>query len=166
MGREDFIRIPVFGPNTDLSKSFAMKHFTSAILLSAYGLVSLLGHAGFDVLGLHSHKHSAGNQVSAGWVVNEHHARQCEHSHGSHHDHEHAAEQSNNPFNDTQHEHESEDCTVCQFFGLLKTQIVAVSLPVITSVAVFHESFCADDVRISVNFKFLPNPRGPPSLSA
>ena len=147
-----------------------MKRLTSVILLSAYGLVSLLGHAGFDVLGLHSHNsshtHLHESHVATGSVGNEHHAHHCEHFHGANHSGEHASEQSDKPFNDNQHEHESEDCTVCQFFGLLKTQIVAVSLPVVTSVLVYHDSFHASEVRVSFDFTFLPNPRGPPSLSA
>jgi len=143
-----------------------MKRLTSVILLSAYGLVSLLGHAGFDVLGLHSHTHLHESHVATGSVGNEHHAHHCEHFHGANHSGEHASEQSDKPFNDNQHEHESEDCTVCQFFGLLKTQSIAVSLPVVTSVLVYHDSFHASDVRVSFDFTFLPNPRGPPSLSA
>ena len=139
-----------------------MNRFISAILLSVYGFVSLLGHAGFDVLGLHSHGHAPANLV-ASQASGERHVHQCEHSHGygSGDEHRHGYED--------RHEHtdhDSDDCTVCQFFGLLKTQIFASSFPIANSGPVYGESFHASDVLVMVDFMLLPMPRGPPSLYA
>jgi hypothetical protein len=146
-----------------------MKHLTSVILLGAYGLVSLLGHAGFDVLGLHSHKHSDGNHVSAGCTGNEHHVLHCAHGHNTEHSTVHGPHNVSQQFDgssgDNQQHQESNDCTVCKFFGLLKTQIIAVSSPMVTSALVYREVKHVSDGVFSVDYTLLPMPRGPPSLA-
>ncbi len=156
-----------------LSQLCFMRRFTSAILLSAYGLVSLLGHAGFDVLGLHSHSHSAGNHVSAGCMGKEHHVRHCAHGHstghstghGTRHGPHNVPQQFDGSSGDNQQHQESNDCTVCKFFGLLKTQIIAVSSAMVTSALVYREVRHLSDGVFSVDYTLLPMPRGPPSLA-
>ena len=108
-----------------------MIRFTSILLLIPYCLVSLMGHAGFDVVGLHSHGHS-----------------NCEHSaclHGCQADHKHHcthAIDGQNFVHDTddhsQHKTDGhnecpDDCTVCQFFSFLNAQVTAVAVPCVTS---------------------------------
>ncbi len=146
-----------------------MRRFTSAILLSAYGLVSLLGHAGFDTLGLHSHSHSVGNHVSAGCMSNEHHVRHCAHGHSTGHSTGHGPhnvpQQFDGSSGDSQQHQESNDCTVCKFFGLLKTQIIVTFSPMVTSVLVCREVSSVSEGLLSVDYTLLPMPRGPPSLA-
>jgi len=108
-----------------------MMRFTSTLLLIPYCLVSLMGHAGFDVVGLHSHGHS-----------------NCEHSaclNGCEEDHEHSREHKpdghrliqgtdDHSQNKTDGRNECpDDCTVCQFFSLLNAQVTAFAAPCVTT---------------------------------
>ena len=106
-----------------------MQRFTSMILLSVYAIVSLLGHAGFDVLGLHSHGRSD--------ATCEHSTLKCNHCNHSHKTVEYSEDDSH-----TSSEHPS-DCVICKCFALLKMQVVASSLSTVTSVPFICESFAA-----------------------
>ena len=127
-----------------------MQRFTSITLLSVYGLVSILGHAGFDVLGLHSHgKHGA---------TCEHSTLKCSHCH-----HSHKTVRCSEDDSRTSSEH-PDDCVICKCFALLKMQVVASSLSTATSVPFFCESFAAYERLIAFDFTLLPKPRGPPAI--
>lgn len=139
--------------NSDTSTFYnlvSMQRFTSITLLSVYGLVSILGHAGFDVLGLHSHDKSS--------ATCEHSTLKCSHCHHSHKTVEYSKDGSH-----TSSEH-PDDCLICKCFALLKMQVVASSLSTGTSVSFFCESFAAYERLIAFDFTLLPKPRGPPAI--
>ena len=127
-----------------------MQRFTSITLLSVYGLVSFLGHAGFDVLGLHSHGRSD--------ATCEHSTLKCNHCNHSHKTVEYSEDDSH-----TSSEHPS-DCVICKCFALLKMQVVASSLSTVTLVPFVGESFAAYERLVAFDFTLLPNPRGPPVI--
>ena len=126
-----------------------MQRFISIILLSVYGLVSFLGHAGFDVLGLHSHG-QVGSQC-------EHRSVKCCHCHHGHSTSECSQEDSQTP-----NEHE-EDCSVCKCFCLLKLHTGALKATTAVSMPYYGESFDAYQRLVAFDFKLLPKPRGPPA---
>ena len=127
----------------------SMQRFTSITLLSVYGLVSILGHAGFDVLGLHSHgKHGA---------TCEHSTLKCSHCH-----HSHKTVRCTEDDSRTSSEH-PDDCMLCKCFALLKMQVVASSLSTATFVPFFCESFAAYERLVAFDFTFRPRLRGPPA---
>ena len=127
-----------------------MMRFTSIILLSAYGLVSFLGHAGFDVLGLHSH-----GQVDAECG---HSGVKCCHCHHGHKAVDHSEDDSH-----TSSEH-LDDCSICKCFCLIKTQAITSSVPMVSLVPFWQESFRAYQRLIEFDSRLLPRPRGPPAL--
>ena len=126
-----------------------MQRFVSIILLSTYGLVSFSGHAGFDVLGLHSHG-QVGSQC-------EHRSVKCCHCHHGHSTSGCSEEDSQPP---TEH---AEDCSVCKCFCLLKMHIGASTFTTAFSVPYYGKSFDAYEKLVTVDFKRLPKPRGPPA---
>ena len=126
-----------------------MQRFTSITLLSVYGLVSILGHAGFDVLGLHSHDKSS--------ATCEHSTLKCSHCH-----HSHKTVRCTEDDSRTSSEH-PDDCMICKCFALLKMQVVASSLSTATFVPFFCESFAAYERLVAFDFTFRPMLRGPPA---
>ena len=127
-----------------------MMRFTSIILLSAYGLVSFLGHAGFDVLGLHSH-----GQVDAECG---HSGVKCCHCHHGHKAVDHSEDDSH-----TSSEH-LDDCSICKCFCLIKTHAITSPVPTVALVPFWQESFHAYQRLIKFDSTLLPRPRGPPAL--
>ena len=127
-----------------------MMRFTSIILLSAYGLVSLLGHAGFDVLGLHSH-----GRVEAACG---HSGVKCSHCHHGHKAVDHSEDDSH-----TSSEH-PDDCSICKCFCLFKAQAYTLTLPTVALGPFWQESFGVYQRLIEFDSTFLPRPRGPPAL--
>ena len=129
---------------------FVMMRFTSIILLSVYGLVSFLGHAGFDVLGLHSH-----GRVDAECA---HSGVKCCHCHHGHKAVDHSEDDS-----PTSSGHPS-DCSICKCFFLIKTQAIKSPVPTFALVSLWQESYYAYQRLIEFDSTFLPRPRGPPAL--
>ncbi|MBT6641729.1 MAG: hypothetical protein HN985_03715 [Planctomycetaceae bacterium] len=127
-----------------------MQRFTSMLLLSVYGIVSLLGHAGFDVLGLHSHGRTDAEHA--------HHAVKCSHCQHGHKAVEHSEDNSQ-----PSPEH-ADDCSICKCFSLLKTQVGASKLPTVKSVPFCCESSDLYERLATFDFTLLPKPRGPPAL--
>ena len=127
-----------------------MMRFTSIILLSAYGLVSFLGHAGFDVLGLHSH-----GRVPAECA---HGGVKCSHCHHGHKAVDHSEDDSH-----TSSEH-PDDCSICKCFCLFKAQANTLTLPTVALGPFWQESFGAYQRLIEFDSTLLPRPRGPPAL--
>ena len=127
-----------------------MQRFTSMLLLSVYAIVSLLRHAGFDVLGLHSHVRTDAEHA--------HHALKCSHCQHGHKAVEHSEDNSQ-----PSPEH-ADDCSICKCFILLKTQVGASKLPTIKSVPFCCESSDLYERLATFDFTLLPKPRGPPAL--
>ena len=128
----------------------AMQRLISIILLSVYVLVSFLGQAGFDVLGLHSHGQDSSKR--------DHCTLKCCHCHHGQKTIEHSENDSRTP-----PEH-ADDCSICKCFCLFKMQLGASIPPTVTSVFVCCESFDGYERLVLFDFTFLPSPRGPPAL--
>ena len=108
-----------------------MMRFTSIVLLIPYCLVSLMGHAGFDVVGLHSHGHSECEHSACLTVCEENHEHHCEHGSDGHRLIQGTDDHSQNK---TDGRNECpDDCTVCQFFSLLNAQVTAFAAPCVTT---------------------------------
>ena len=128
-----------------------MMRFTSIILLSTYGLVSFLGHAGFDVLGLHSH-----GRVPAECA---HGGVKCSHCHHGHKAVDHSEDNSH-----TSSEH-PDDCSICKCFYLLKIQATTSTLLTETPLLFSQEEpLDAYERLIEFDLTLLLRPRGPPAL--
>jgi hypothetical protein len=150
----------VFLKNKRLTFSVMMR-FTSILLLIPYCLVSLMGHAGFDAVGFHSHGHS-----------------ECEHTvclNGGEEDHEHSCEhmsdglrliQGTNDHSQNKTDGQNEcpdDCTVCQFFSLLNAQVTAFAVPCVTSFSITYANVFADqDTLVAFCLTRRQRPRAPP----
>lgn len=151
-----------------------MMRIASIIVLSAYCLVSLLGHAGVSscTRGAFNEWASAGDVQQS--VVPATHDPNCCHSH--HRDH--AAECCHDHAEDSLDESNScpdgcpggcpggcpDDCVVCHFFSLFKAQGIAVSAPCVRSYSVSETVFWTYDILFAFDCTRLPRPRGPPSL--
>ena len=100
-----------------------MMRFISILLLIPYCVVSLMGHAGFDVAGLHKLRHGECEHSAGLHVGHKHHDYFCNHSVNYQKTSADTDNQSQNK-NDRQNEC-PDDCTVCQFFSLLNAQSTA-----------------------------------------
>ena len=125
------------------------------LLLLSFGLVSMLGHAGFHVLGLHSHCQSHDSHACAAHVQNTEQKACCHH----HHEQRPEDHHSHLPADD------SDDCVVCQFLALTKYQIVQPTVVLPFSTPVIEEVVQSNGVIVPFDFSLRPIPRGPPSLS-
>ena len=138
-----------------------MMRFTSILLLIPYGLVSLIGHAGFDVVGFHSHGHF-----------------ECEHSaclnggeEGHEHSHEHVSDghglsqgtDGHSQNKTDRHNKCPDDCTVCQFFSLLNAQVTAFAVPCVTTFSSADTNvFAEQSTLVAFCLTRRQRPRAPP----
>ena len=148
-------RGPSVTENTDffphVTGSVSMSRIAIFLLLLSFGSVSMLGHAGFHVLGLHSHcqpheAHACGDQTPA----TQHHSC-CHHHKQRHEDH-----RSHLPVDD------SDDCVVCQLLALTKFQESQPPVVLPFSTRVTERVLQSNEVLLAFDFSLRPNPRGPP----
>ena len=135
--------------------------FTSILLLIPYCLVSLMGHAGFDVVGLHSHGHSNCEHSASLLVCDEDHEFPCEHASDGHRLIQGTDDHSQNK---TDGDKECpDDCTVCQFFSLLNAQVTAFAVPCVTTFSSADTNvFAEQDTLVAFCFTRRQRPRAPP----
>ena len=138
-----------------------MMRFTSILLLIPYCLVSLMGHAGFDVVGLHSHGHSNCEHSASLLVCGEDHEFPCEHASDGHR----LIQGKNGHSQNKTDEHNEcpDDCTVCQFFSLLNAQVTAFAVPCVTTFSSADTNvFAEQDTLVAFCFTRRQRPRAPP----
>ena len=138
-----------------------MMRFTSTLLLIPYCLVSLMGHAGFDVVGLHSHGHSNCEHSASLLVCDEDHEFPCEHASDGHRLMQGTDDHSQNK---TDGDKECpDDCTVCQFFSLLNAQVTAFAVPcVMTFSSADTNVFAEQSTLVAFCLTRRQRPRAPP----
>lgn len=147
-----------------------MRRLLVITLLTAFIPVSLLGYAGFAVLGIHSHCdcHFASGPNPEG----QNRQRVCaHHRHEDHHQSrdvlkkagenltsQSSPEQSNSPFQ------ESEECVLCQFLRYAKIQVVHVLPATQVTPLVLQRLFFSEDLLAVFDHTLRPIPRGPPAI--
>ena len=146
-----------------------MMRFASIVLLSAYCLVSLLGHAGFTALrGATLERLSANHSVHAG-------AREsldCQYGCPENHTDNAAHEVDNCPSGCPDGCPSGcpggcpDDCVVCHFFSVFKAQTTAGCTPCVEFYSLDVQLFVARDIIVAFDYTLRPRPRGPPSLTA
>ena len=138
-----------------------MMRFTSILLLIPYCLVSLMGHAGFDVVGLHSHGHSNCEHSASLLVCDEDHEFPCEHASDGH---RLIQGTDNHSQNKTDGDKECpDDCTVCQFFSLLNAQVTAFAVPCVTTFSSADTNvFAKQSTLVAFCLTRRQRPRAPP----
>lgn len=147
-----------------------MRRLLAITLLTAFIPVSLLGYAGFAVLGIHSHCdcHLASGNNTGG----QNRQPACtHHRHGDHHQSRDAlkktagnSEPQSSPKQSNSPSQESEECVLCQFLRYAKIQ-VAYALPA-TQVTplVLQRLFFSEDFLVVFDYTLRPIPRGPPAI--
>ena len=120
-----------------------------------------MGHAGFDVVGLHSHGHSECEHSACLNGGEEDHEFPCEHASDGHgliqgkNDHSHDKTDGHNECPD--------DCTVCQFFSLLNAQGTAFAVPCVTTFSSAGTNvFAEQSTLVSFCLTRRQRPRAPP----
>ena len=146
-----------------------MMRFASIVLLSAYCLVSLLGHAGFTALrGATLEWVSANHSVYAG-------AREsldCQYGCPENHTDNAADEVDGCPSGCPDGCPSGcpggcpDDCVVCHFFSLFKAQTPGCPTPYVKTCSLDVELFVARSIFAEFDHTLRPRPRGPPSLIA
>ena len=147
-----------------------MRRLLVITLLTAFIPVSLLGYAGFAVLGIHSHCncHFASGNNPEGQNLQ----RVCaHHRHEDHHQSrdvlkktgenlasQSSPEQSNSPCQ------ESEECVLCQFLRYAKIQVVHALPATQVTPLVVQRLFFSEDFLVVFDYTLRPIPRGPPAI--
>ena len=143
-----------------------MMRFTSILLLIPYCLVSLMGHAGFDVVGLHSHGHSECEYSACLNGGEEDHEFPCEHASCEHASDGHRLIQGRDDHSQNKtdgHNECPEDCTVCQFFSLLNAQVTAFAVPCVTTFSSADTNvFAEQSTLVAFCLTRRQRPRAPP----
>ena len=138
-----------------------MMRFTSILLLIPYCLVSLMGHAGFDVVGLHSHGHSNCEHSASLLVCDEDHEFPCEHASDGHRLIQGTDDHSQNKTDGSSEC--PDDCTVCQFFSLLNAQVTAFAVPCVTTFSSADTNvFAEQSTLVAFCLTRRQRPRAPP----
>ena len=154
-----------------------MMRFASIILLSAYCLVSLLGHAGFTALrGATLEWVNASHSVHAGARESLDCQYGCPQNHADSAAHEVDGCPSGRPDGCPSGRPDGcpsgcpggcpDDCVVCHFFSLFKAQISAGCTPRVEFYSLDVQLFVARDIIVAFDYTLRPRPRGPPSLTA
>ena len=142
-----------------------MMRFASIILLSAYCLVSLLGHAGFTVVRGAAFEWISANH-SARTATQESFGCQCGCSQNRV---EMAVDEGDECPSGCPDECPGgcpDDCVVCHFFSLFKAQTLACPTLYVEICALDVELFVARSIFAEFDHTLRPRPRGPPSLTA
>ena len=120
-----------------------------------------MGHAGFDVVGLHSHGHSECEHSASLLVCDEDHEFPCEHASDGHRLIQGADNQSQNKTDG--HNECPDDCTVCQFFNLLNAQGTAFAVPCVTTFSSADTNvFAEQSTLVAFCLTRRQRPRAPP----
>lgn len=139
---------------------------TSILLLITYSLVSLMGHAGFDLVGLHSHGHSECEHSAHLHACEEDHDLPCEHAPCEHASDGRRLIQGGNDHSQNKTDGDNEcpgDCTVCQFFSLLNAQVTAFALPCVKTYSSADTNvFAEQDTLVTFCLTRRQRPRAPP----
>ncbi len=139
-----------------------MRYLLVFLLLTAFIPVSVLGHAGFQVFGIHSHC----SCQTADRSSSTNHGKSCDphrHDHGDAHSgttqqwHTH---DSSNPLSSSG---ESQDCVLCQFLRHAKPQVSSINVPDCRSSLVFQRLVFPNDILVVFDYSLRPIPRGPPA---
>ena len=139
-----------------------MRYLLVFLLLTAFIPVSVLGHAGFQIFGIHSHCSCQTAQRSS----STNHRKSCD-SHRRDHGDAHAciAQQwhphhSSKPLSSSS---ESQDCVLCQFLRHAKPQVSPINIPDCGSSLVFQRLVFSNDILVVFDYSLRPIPRGPPA---
>ena len=139
-----------------------MRYLLVFLLLTAFIPVSVLGHAGFQFLGIHSHCSCQTAHRSS----STNHGKFC-YPRGHDHDDAHActAQQwhthhSSNPLSSSS---ESQDCVLCQFLRHAKPQVSPINIPDCVFSLVFQRLVFSNDILVVFDYSLRPIPRGPPA---
>ena len=147
-----------------------MRRFLVITLLTAFIPVSLLGYAGFSVLGIHSHCdcHFASGNNTGG------HNRQLactHHRHGDHHQSRDTLKKTvgnrgpqSSPGQSNSPSQESEECVLCQFLRYAKIQVVHALPATQVTPLVVQRLFFSEDFLVVFDYTLRPIPRGPPAI--
>jgi hypothetical protein len=142
-----------------------MMRFASIILLSAYCLVSLLGHAGFTVVRGAAFEWISANH-SARTATQESFGCQCGCSQNRA---EMAVDEGDECPSGCPDECPGgcpDDCVVCHFFSLFKAQATTGCTPCVEFYSLDVQLFVARDIIVAFDCTLRPRPRAPPSLTA
>ena len=147
-----------------------MRRLLVTLLLSAFIPVSVLGHAGFQVLGIHSHCECHTSNTSS----DQHQANTCSHHNHGHHNHSHdlvsEARENHSHHGSQEHSHspsrESQDCVLCQFLSYAKAQTNHTFTPECICSLVIQKLVYSNDLFMVFDYSLRPIPRGPPALNA
>ena len=147
-----------------------MRRLLVTLLLLAFIPVSVLGHAGFQVLGIHSHCECHPSANSG----HRHTVGTCSHHHHGHHHHSHGVvaqtRETPSPSDSQEHSHspsqESQDCVLCQFLSCVKSQTNHTFTPECISSLVIQKLVFSNDFFVVFDYSLRPIPRGPPVINA
>ena len=142
-----------------------MRYLLVFLLLTAFIPVSVLGHAGFQVLGIHSHCHCQTSHQ----CKRENHEKTCDPQHHRHnHGNAHPASTRQWPSrHPSEYPHspsrESHDCVLCQFLNHAKPPVVHIHIPECARSPTFQKLVSSNNVIDAFDFFLRPIPRGPPA---
>lgn len=142
-----------------------MIRFTSILLLIPYCLVSLMGHAGFDVVGIHARGHSNCEHSACLHVFHEDHEPHCTHAI----DGENSVQDTDDYSQDKTDGHNEcpGDCTVCHFLSLFNAQVTAFAVPCATSFSSPDTNVLAEqNTLVAFCLTRRQRPRAPPAFIA
>ncbi len=147
-----------------------MRRLLVIVLLTAFIPVSLLGYAGFAVLGIHSHcdchcssEYGPSSQTQQLACDFHHHDNNPErrtvpagitHSDSGPISPKQSSEPSEN----------SEECVLCQFFSCAKLQAVYTQPPTQVTHFVLQRIIFPEDIFAAFDYSLRPIPRGPPAI--
>ena len=142
-----------------------MRYLLVFLLLTAFIPVSVLGHAGFQVLGIHSHC----NCQTSHHPKKENHKTTCDHRHDSHnYGNAHLASTRQWPSRQPSERpqspsRESHDCVLCQFLSHAKPPIIHIYIPECVPSPIFQKLVSSNNAIDTFDFFLRPIPRGPPA---
>ena len=134
------------------------------LLLAAFIPISVLGHAGFQFFGIHSHCNcQTAHQSSSNNYGKSCHHRNHSHNHGDAHTDTTQQWPSHNSSNPLSSSSDSQDCVLCQFLRHAKPQVSLINIPDSVSSLVSQRLIFLNDVLVVFDHSLRPIPRGPPA---
>jgi len=147
-----------------------MRRLLVIVLLTAFIPVSLLGYAGFAVLGIHSHCdcHCSSDDSPSSQTQQ----LACDYRHYDNNPERrsipagitHPAPEPISRGQSNEPSENSEECVLCQFFSYAKLQAVYTQPPTQVNHFVLQRIIFPEDIFAAFDYSLRPIPRGPPAI--
>ncbi len=141
-----------------------MRYLLVFLLLAAFIPIAVLGHAGFQVFGIHSHCNcQTAHQSSSSNSGKSCHRRNHGHNHRDAHTGTTQQWPSHDSSNPPSSSGDSQDCVLCQFLRHAKPQASHKKIADSVCSLVFQRLVFLSDVLVVFDYSLRPIPRGPPA---